>query len=130
MYISPCGQFVAMSLRISATEPTACGRHLAQPTQNVDKHVATNSTSGNVIRRRGTERRCDSWSSGKFAHSARRAAASGTFGAFHAGSFKPETGRTGDGSGAGFTGAGKFAAADGDSSGGSGSDGGDVLMGE
>ena len=54
---------------MSLIESTNCGRQLAAPTQNVERHVATNSTSGNSNRRRGGRRRSDSRNSGRFDHS-------------------------------------------------------------
>ena len=38
---------------IPPVESIACGRQLAAPTQNVERHVAMNSMSGSVTRRRG-----------------------------------------------------------------------------
>src|SRR5882757_6951493 len=54
---------------LSTLSSTNCGRQLAAPTQNVERHVATNSTSGNSNRRRGRCRKSDSRNSGRFDHS-------------------------------------------------------------
>jgi hypothetical protein len=48
-----------------AVPSTICGRQLAAPTQNVDKHVARNNTSGSSTRRRGGDRKYESSNCGK-----------------------------------------------------------------
>src|SRR3954466_13279556 len=62
MYVRPCCQCDAILFRMSAVS-TACGRQSAAPTQNVERQVAINSTSGKARRRRG-KCRCDSRNSG------------------------------------------------------------------
>src|SRR5262245_23310534 len=69
MYSRPLSQFSTILAWISAVVSTNCGRQFAAPTQNVDRQVATNSTSGNSNRRRGGRRRSDSRNSGKLDHS-------------------------------------------------------------
>jgi hypothetical protein len=44
------------------------GRQSAAPTQNVDRHVATNKTTGSIKRLLGNGRRCESCSSGMGDH--------------------------------------------------------------
>ena len=50
MYVRPCCQLFEMMFHISAVS-TACGRQFVAPTQNVERHVATNSKIGNSTRR-------------------------------------------------------------------------------
>src|SRR4051794_7507701 len=64
MYVRPVCQCKEILFKISAVVSTACGRHSAAPTQNVERHVAINSKSGKPKRRRG-KRKCDSRSSGR-----------------------------------------------------------------
>jgi len=47
-----------------AVPSTICGRQLAAPTQNVERHVAMKSTNGRINRRRGRDRKNESSSCG------------------------------------------------------------------
>jgi hypothetical protein len=121
MYVSPCFQCSAIVWPTSPALAATCGRQFAAPTQNVERHVATNSTMGSVTRRRGRLRKCDSESSGKFDQSrwpdAPRAGVEATGGLFAGKSFETP---------APSAFAGRFGGDEGNCSG--GSDGLDVLM--
>jgi hypothetical protein len=64
MYVKPLRQFAVMTCHIASGDSINCGRQFAAPTQNVERHVATKSTSGSVNRRRGGEYKCARVNSG------------------------------------------------------------------